>query len=984
MASIADQVEIIISADAEQAKRVLEDMNRSLGTFRTQAEGAGGGGRALVTAADGITGAFPSASRSVDGLAGAFSILALNAAAAAHYLFQAAQDAEEERRGLARLQTVLESTGRTHEITAGQIDTMAQSLEDYANIDKQAVMDATARLATYDSIASSLFERILNSAADLSAVFGTDISSAVSDLGRVMEDPIDGLTRLRRQGIMISGEMEDQIASLVEQNRLYDAQVLILDEIDSKVEGAAEKIADVSSMQTLLTMWEKFRGEVGNTITGDNTAFGSLLEGFAEILNVGTGLLEDINNASYVTSKTVDEVMSMDTGELTDYLARLEDFIDTYSTDGLSLRSTAQALLPGGMGNQLMANTYRDSGLVEQIEAELDARQRQTEAEKRRQEAAEEADRAERQAAEDRIARIEEETEKTASLQSVYESTSKGQTEALRSQIAELERMWAEDEALFSSLSGSVVEDDEILQAVESRLGMYQTVIDSLKEELAELEAVPEVDSRSLAEQILGMNAEDFVLNIPVSFDFDGRTAAEEIEEQLSSLRSAISSLYSNRPDGEAGLEEWENSISILFGKYQELSAELDGINEKEREMEESERRISDLTAYAAGELEKLMSDEERAQAQLQEYESGLNELLQEKLITQEQYNELLEYQRDLLGASSDEMSDWDTTVSIVDNAWKSFVSSALDYTKVANDMTAMFSSLGQAWSTGEDAGEAALGAFSDFAQELGQQLSLMFVAAGLRCIIEGGWPGLAIGLALIAAGGLSGIVAGAMSGKTSAISDDVMDAMEDELEARQKLAESINSTIDTEYSLLKRQLERNLIDEEQFREEAEDLQHQRDVADARVELSESILDRINDLNNEYSDMGWLDKLFSGRDEDIEDDISSLRAYYDRVLAAGEEELRQMVQLVKDLGVSVGGVPAFAEGGSFVTSGPQLILVGDNASGRERVSITPLESPLSSASGGTTVFYLAGDVYGIEDLYGKLQSVGIKLQRRMR
>lgn len=34
-------------------------------------------------------------------------------------------------------------------------------------------------------------------------------------------------------------------------------------------------------------------------------------------------------------------------------------------------------------------------------------------------------------------------------------------------------------------------------------------------------------------------------------------------------------------------------------------------------------------------------------------------------------------------------------------------------------------------------------------------------------------------------------------------------------------------------------------------------------------------------------------------------------------------------------------IPAFAQGGSFMTSGPQLIQVGDNASGRERVSITP-------------------------------------------
>ena len=37
--------------------------------------------------------------------------------------------------------------------------------------------------------------------------------------------------------------------------------------------------------------------------------------------------------------------------------------------------------------------------------------------------------------------------------------------------------------------------------------------------------------------------------------------------------------------------------------------------------------------------------------------------------------------------------------------------------------------------------------------------------------------------------------------------------------------------------------------------------------------------------------------------------------------------------------------PAFALGGDFVTSGPQMIMVGDNPGGQERVQVTPLSSP---------------------------------------
>jgi hypothetical protein len=49
-------------------------------------------------------------------------------------------------------------------------------------------------------------------------------------------------------------------------------------------------------------------------------------------------------------------------------------------------------------------------------------------------------------------------------------------------------------------------------------------------------------------------------------------------------------------------------------------------------------------------------------------------------------------------------------------------------------------------------------------------------------------------------------------------------------------------------------------------------------------------------------------------------------------------------------------VPKFAQGGDFVTSGPQMIEVGDNPGGRERVQVTPLSSPnIDGPQGGITV-----------------------------
>ena len=56
-------------------------------------------------------------------------------------------------------------------------------------------------------------------------------------------------------------------------------------------------------------------------------------------------------------------------------------------------------------------------------------------------------------------------------------------------------------------------------------------------------------------------------------------------------------------------------------------------------------------------------------------------------------------------------------------------------------------------------------------------------------------------------------------------------------------------------------------------------------------------------------------------------------------------------------------VEEFATGGDFVTNGPQLIMVGDNPSGRERVQVTPLSSPnINGPKSSNIVVNISGNV----------------------
>ena len=61
--------------------------------------------------------------------------------------------------------------------------------------------------------------------------------------------------------------------------------------------------------------------------------------------------------------------------------------------------------------------------------------------------------------------------------------------------------------------------------------------------------------------------------------------------------------------------------------------------------------------------------------------------------------------------------------------------------------------------------------------------------------------------------------------------------------------------------------------------------------------------------------------------------------------------------------------PAFARGGSFITGGKQMIMVGDNPGGRERVDITPLSSPDFGDAGGSGSINvnIMGNVIGTQE-----------------
>ncbi len=191
-------------------------------------------------------------------------------------VIKSARLAEEGFIAIRKVQTTLNSTGRAAETTAKQLSDVAGELMRISNFDDEDILQkSTNQLLRYTSIASSELPRVQKLIVDLSAE-NEDLAGNTRLLGMAMEDPILGLTRLRRAGVMFTEAQQDMIRGLVEQGKQTEAAGLLLDGLESKFGGAAEA-AQKASVK-LKNSWEDYLQFLG---TRTAPVLNGLQSGFA-------------------------------------------------------------------------------------------------------------------------------------------------------------------------------------------------------------------------------------------------------------------------------------------------------------------------------------------------------------------------------------------------------------------------------------------------------------------------------------------------------------------------------------------------------------------------------------------------------------------------------------------------------------------------------------------------------------------------------
>jgi hypothetical protein len=161
-------------------------------------------------------------------------------------LKQGFDELSEGQKVSAQTGAALKSTGASAWVTKGQIEGLASSLSAMSGTDDEVIQSGENLLLTFKSIQNQvganndIFNQATAAALDMSVAFHQELGRSSIQLGKALEDPVKGVTALRRVGISFSESQIKMIKSLESTGQHLEAQKLILREVNKQVEGSAK------------------------------------------------------------------------------------------------------------------------------------------------------------------------------------------------------------------------------------------------------------------------------------------------------------------------------------------------------------------------------------------------------------------------------------------------------------------------------------------------------------------------------------------------------------------------------------------------------------------------------------------------------------------------------------------------------------------------------------------------------------------------
>jgi len=749
MADINEELRVLVTAEVDKAIKNLKSVDKQTDATEKMFKQLGGA------------------------IGAAFSIKAI-----VDFSSQSIKLYNEQKRAVEVLNSVLESTGATAWTSSTKLQEMASNLQKVTNYGNETILSMQQVLLGFRNIKGDNFEEATKAILDMATVMKMDLSSAAQSIGKALDDPIHGMDSLKKQGFNFTEAQKKVIQSFLDVGDAASAQKVILDELNGTFGGAAEAAADsATQIKNAFGDMQEGIGEFFSGFITDNGAnqivkiFNFFGEAFGSFWENVSFLRNEVNNKFYQTTRDFEHQIST-TKEYIDTLVGYDNKLEAVGIEIARARA--------GLYKAYDENNSRDEKYFRQLEEywinEItnikNAKDEENDliAQKNELEAA-----------------VSSINDLMLEISKNYEKLGKDDPAIqLKNYEKELDDIKKKREELLKPVKDS---DGNIIDTSEA-LAQLDYVEKKIREKIKSLNDDGKKSWKEFWEDATGISADSFKTGkqagelyisglkqsledskelaslLGNNFDFAGT-----IEDQMSEVEGVITQLL-NIPADKINevYTTADASVQKLIDYYKKLNDQKKKF-EVADEIKALEEEYNKMT-MTASELAKAESD--AVIAKLEAANATDDEIRKARELL-----DLIQEQKEARKGDEDSIENWSSFLEekISDvvkkmNLFKKNVNESNDaivdlgtgLAGLAGGSSVTFlKELGSALGEGKNASESMQHALEAMAQEILNQLPLLFMQAGLQLIAQGQWG---LGIGFMAAGLADSVIAGYVNGR--------------------------------------------------------------------------------------------------------------------------------------------------------------------------------------------------------------------------
>ncbi|MGX5913953.1 phage tail length tape measure family protein [Aliidiomarina sp. Khilg15.8] len=270
-----------LDADTARFQREMQKADKQTLRYQKQARAANDGNIRLASTFQRAGNAASVLNGPLNGVSGRLSFIAtgmrsvgaaglalgVGIGAASMGLSSAAAAGDQYLRSEQRIEAQVRATSQAVGLSTEELMRQSEEVARGTLASSEGIRKAQGQLLRFTSVTGDQFSRTIRLSQDYAAVTGKDVASAAERLGRILEEPTEAFSRLRREGIHLTQTQRELITSLVETGDTARAQAEVLDILEARLGGAGsgENVGIGGAADSLSQTWNQMLREIDET-----------------------------------------------------------------------------------------------------------------------------------------------------------------------------------------------------------------------------------------------------------------------------------------------------------------------------------------------------------------------------------------------------------------------------------------------------------------------------------------------------------------------------------------------------------------------------------------------------------------------------------------------------------------------------------------------------------------------------------------------